>query len=122
VKLKKKWEIKNLDDFRIRLLVIAKIYACLGLRAVMGVVDQLEALVLAHAYLNKRNYLCDDDIIFVEALKPFINNPFAPNEGKIVEFYKLGMSAKQINDNLGGNESYLQYVYRIIKKVKMRGV
>jgi hypothetical protein len=117
----KKFKPVNIDEFRFKIFELGSVYSCLGVCSLPGMLDNLENLVIAHAFLNGRDNLCEDDILLLEILKSFINNPYAKNEGKIVELWEKKMSVQKIMMYLGIKKTSQDYVYRVIRKAKLRG-
>ncbi len=98
-------------------------FAVLAGKSFFGTDDQLKSLVAAHACLNGREEVCRDDIEFLYSLKSYFNNPFAPNEHKIIQFKKEGRSQKDICLLLNKDpDKYQPYVSLVIRKAKLRGL
>ena len=56
-------------------------------------------------------------------LEPYLVNPFAPNQHRIIQLKKQGRSHKDICLVLGRDpEKYRPYVSRVIRKARERGV
>lgn len=115
--------LENFGKFHQILIEIAKDFSALSLKSFIGTYDQLVALVHAHASLNRRDYMCQDDIDFVKSLESYVNDFTAPNQGKIVQLSQNGHSQRDICLILGMNpERYKPYVSRVLKKAKLRGL
>jgi hypothetical protein len=107
-------------DYRIFIDHLAKEFSYDSLNSPIGCKDLIEATMRAHAALNKRSYVCVDDLIFIKRMQPYLKNPFSPYDGKIVRLRAQGLSIRKICKDIGkGN--YEQRVQRVIKKAELRG-
>jgi len=128
MKFGKKLRIKTITfveidkNYKEVLIDYAKRFSVLSVKGFNSCHDVVLAIVRSHAALNNRNYICDDDIEMLRITENFLNNPFAPNESKIIEFYKQGRSYREICMLLGKDEGYKSYVSRVVKKAKERGI
>jgi hypothetical protein len=105
------------------LIDISKNVSALAMKSFIGTFDQIRALTHSHAILNTRDYLCDDDINFINVILPYLSNPFASNNAKIIKLRQQGRSYKDIAMMLGKKPaSYKGHVSRIIRKAKERGI
>jgi hypothetical protein len=115
--------IKNYDFYKKLLIDYSRTYSVLSLKSYLGTYDCLVALIKAHLTLNGRDEICSDDVDLLKMLRDYLVNPFAPNESRVVEFYKQGRSLKEICLLLNRKpEDYIAYVSRVIKKAKERGL
>jgi hypothetical protein len=113
----------DMTGYMTQLEQIVETFSILSCKSLFGTDDQVKSLVAAHACLNGRKELVQDDIDFLLSLEPYYNNPFAPNEAKILKLYTQGKNQKEICVSLGQNPSkYQPYVSRVIRTGKMRGV
>ena len=113
----------DLSAYAPRINELSKRWAILGYRNRMGMFDNIEVLLKAHAVLNGRSRLCEDDFIFLDMVEPFIIDQTAPNQHQILLNYQMGMGVKDNCVNLGKDfENYKSYVYKVIKLAKDRGV
>lgn len=102
---------------------ISERFSVLACQAFMGVDDQVKTLAEAHCCLNGREKICQDDVDIFSVITPYMNNPFAPNEHKIIGFAKQGRSQKDICLLLNKtSKGYKSYVSDVIKKARLRGI
>lgn len=87
----------------------------------MACQDLIKAVLRAHAALNKRSEVCIDDLVVVMRVRPFLRNPFAPFEGRIVRLRAQGLSIRGICKEIG-KPNYGQQVQRVIRKAELRGI
>ena len=92
------------------------------LKTQIGCQDLVIATLLAHASLNNRSKVCNDDFVFLRMIEPYLTNPFSPNNGKILEYYDQGLSYRQICRKLGKKKSYVGQVQDVLKIANLRGV
>ncbi len=122
-RLKKPKKSVIFGDFYAIFTQISEDLAILSGKSLFGTDDQIKAIAVAHAYLNGRSEICQDDVDFITSLRQYYNNPFAPNEHKIIQFAKEGRSQKDICLLLNMSpEKYRPYVSRVIKTAKLRGL
>ena len=88
--------IDNLDDYDKELEVYAKEYGTLSIRSTSECKDIVKALASENARINKRDYLCEDDMVVVRMLKPYVRDPMATQEQEIVSYLKEGKSYRDI--------------------------
>jgi len=113
----------DLSAYAERINELSKRWAILGYRNRMGMFDNLEVLLKAHAVLNGRSKLCEDDFVFLNLVEPYIIDQTAPNQHNILLYHQMGMSAKDICLKLEKEyDKYKSYVYNVIKLAKDRGV
>lgn len=116
-------EIKNWEEYKKLIIDYAKRFSVYSLKSINGQYDLIRALLKTHANMNDRDYLCEDDFNLLKLIEPYLIDPIAPNESRIVEFYKQGRSIKDICLLLGKQEeSYKPYVIRVLKKARERGI
>jgi hypothetical protein len=110
-------------DFLPKMTEITQRISVLGGKSFFGTDDQIKSLCSAHAGLNGREKIGVDELFFINTLIPYFDNPFAPNEHKIIEFARQGRSQKDICLLLDKSpEKYQPYVSKVVKKAKMRGL
>ena len=114
--------VKVNKNYKKVLIDYAKEFSVLSVKSFNSCNDTVNAIVKSHAILNNRDYVCDDDIEILKITEKFLSNPFAPNESKIIKFYKQGKTYTDICNLLGRDEGYKSYISRVIKKAKERGV
>lgn len=115
--------VTNLEDYKRVFIEFAKDYSVLSMKSINGSFDQIRNLAIAHACLNERDKIIDEDVELLRMVKPYLENPFALNQSKIIEYHKQGRSITDICVLLGKMpETYKAYVYRVLKKAKERGV
>ena len=108
-------------DYRIFIDHLAKEFSYDSLNSPISCKDLIEATMRAHAALNKRSYVCVDDLIFIKRIQPYLKNPFSRYEGTIVRLSAQGLSPREICRILGkGN--YEQQVWRVRRKAELRGI
>jgi hypothetical protein len=100
----------------------AREFSYLSLRGFIGCQDLIKGIVRAHASLNKRQEVCDDDFKFLSMMKGYLINPFSPYEGKIVTYAAEGQSYRSICKNIGKPASYVRQVYDVVQKARIRGI
>ena len=83
-------------DFLPKISEISQNFAVLSCKSFFGVADQIKSICSAHACLNGRGEVTQDDMNFINSLLPYMNNPFAPNEHKIIMFARQGRTQKDI--------------------------
>ena len=111
------------SEFLGELTEIASTAACLAMKSFAGTDDQLKSLASAHAALNSREKMIEEDVFFIKSLMPYFSNPFAPNEFKIVRLAQEGRSQKDICLLLDKDvDGYQPYVSKVIKTAKERGL
>jgi len=115
----KKFVLKNIDEYRDWISQKALLYSILSMRGYLRTADWIEGVLKSHAFLNKRDYICQDDVILIEKLETMINNPYGSIEIKIVKLYREGFKQNEIVKQLNLDRSYIN---RIIKRAKQRGV
>ncbi len=115
-------EIENWNEYKKTIIDYAERFSVLSLKSKSGQFDLICALLKTHANLNNRNYLCEDDFNLLKKIEPYLVDPLAPNESKIVRFYKEGHGIVDILKLLGKPASYRDYVERVLRKAKERGI
>jgi len=100
---------------------LAEDFSYLSLRTFIGCQDLIKGTLKAHASLNQRNCICQDDIDFLRMIKDYLINPFSPYEGKIIRLRAHGFSYRDICKVIG-KPNYLQQVQRVCQKAELRGV
>ena len=105
-----------------KIRVLSRRFSYPTLKTQIGCQDLVTATLCAHAALNNRDEIHDDDFTFLKMIEPYLTDPFSPNEGKIVEYYDHGLSYRQICRKLGKTEHYLGQVQRVIDRAALRGV
>jgi hypothetical protein len=100
----------------------AREFSYLSLRGFIGCQDLIKGIVRAHASLNKRQEVCDDDFKFLSMMKDYLTNPFSPYEGKIVTYASQGQSYRSICRSIGKPASYVRQVYAVVQKARIRGI
>ncbi len=110
-------------DFYANLGQISVDFAILSCKSYLRVYEQVKSLAIAHASLNGRNELCQDDVDFLMSLRQYLNNPSAPNESKIIQFANEGRSQKDICLLLNMSPStYQPYISKVLRTAKLRGL
>lgn len=84
--------IENLDDYDKELEVYSKEYGTLSLRSSSECKDIVKAVASENARINERNYLCEDDMIVVRMLKPYVRDPMTTQEQIVIDYLKEGRS------------------------------
>jgi len=116
-------EIDNLDEYNDRITNFAKEYSRLNFKSITRSQNQIIALLKSHLALNERNVIVDNDLELLELIKPYLVNPLAVNQDKIIGLAKKGLNVRDICKELKRDpEKYNRHVYRVLKKAKERGV
>lgn len=100
----------------------AREFSCLSIRGFIGCQDLIKGVVRAHASLNKRQEVCDDDFEFSLMIKDYLTNPFSPYEGQIVKYASQGLSYRSICRKIGKPPSYIKQVHSVVNKARIRGI
>lgn len=100
----------------------AREFSYLSLKGFIGCQDLIKGTVRAHASLNRRKEICDDDFNFVLLTKGYLTNPFSPHEGKIVKYASQGLSYRDICKKIGKPASYVRQVQSVVGKARIRGI
>ena len=100
----------------------AREFSYLSLKGYIGCQDTIKGILRAHAALNKRHDICNDDLMLLSMIKPHLTNPFSPNEGKIVKYAAQGLSYRNICALIGKDKNYVRYVYSVVEKARLRGI
>jgi len=113
----------QIGNYAGQLELLVKDFSALSGRAPMGQADAITALASAHAILNNRFWLCDDDIEILRIARDYVSNPNAPNKGKIIQYWQQGRSIRDICLSLGREyEKYRPYVSKVLKDAQNEGV
>ena len=99
----------------------AREYSYLSLKGFIGCQDLIKGIVRAHAALNKRQEICDDDFKLLSMIKPCLTNPFSPYEGQIVKLRAQGFSYNKIQEAIG-KKNYRRQIQRVVEKAQIRGI
>lgn len=111
----------DLEKYGNRIVDISSKFSILNYRSRFGMNDCVEALLKAHACLNERTTLNEDDFKFLEMLEPYLIDLTAPKQHKIIKLYLEKWSIGQINDELY-NYNNKEYINKVIRIAKDRGV
>jgi hypothetical protein len=115
----------DIQEIPSRYLELIKIEArklsYLTMRSFVSCEDIIKAIMRAHAALNKRNYVCEDDLYIVTLIEPYLINPFSRYEGQIVKLRAQGLSYREIQEKIG-KKNYLRQIQRVVKKAQIRGI
>ena len=115
-------DIQEIPSHYLKLIRIhAREFSYLSMRSFVGCQDTIKAIMRAHAALNKRNYVCEDDLYVVTLIKPYLINPFSRCEGQIVKLRAQGLSYREIEEKIG-KRNYLRQIQRVVKKAQIRGI
>jgi hypothetical protein len=101
--------------------VLAREFSYASLTSPVSCQDLIKGTLRAHAALNKRSQVYNDDLRFVMMIRPYLVNPFSPYEGKIVKYAAQGLSVREIARKIG-KPNYIQQIQRVIKKAELRGI
>ena len=106
-----------------RINELSKEWAILAYRSRMGIFDVIEVLLKAHAVLNDRIEICEDDFEFLKMVEPLIIDKTAPHQHEILKMYLKGSSHREICAGLQKEEeSYKSYVSKVIHTAIERGI
>ena len=94
-------KIRNLREYEGQLKVYAEQYSILAERSVLECYDLVIAIVSENARINKRDYICEDDIKVLELLQPYNKYPLAKESQKILLELKRGRRPIDICHILG---------------------
>jgi hypothetical protein len=100
---------------------LATAYSYASLSTLVSQQDIIKALVRANAALNRRSAVCSDDLLLAMKVRPYLQNPFSPYEGRIVELRAQGLSYSQIQKRIG-KKNYNRQIQRVIADAKLRGI
>jgi hypothetical protein len=100
----------------------AKEFSYLSLKGFIGCQDQIKGIVRAHASLNNRREVCEDDFALIPMIKRYLVNPFSPYEGRIVRYAAQGLSCRAICQKIGKSASYVRQVHSVEEKARIRGI
>ena len=119
----RKPEITNFDKYKLTLIDYAKRWSGLSVKSINGCFDQIESLIHAHLALNMRSKITQDELDLLKMIEPYLIDPFAPNNPRIIQLHRSGYSVKDICLILDKDpEHYKKQVYRVLNKAKERGV
>lgn len=99
----------------------AKELSYISLKGFMGCKDLIQGTLRAHAALNNRQEVCDDDFEFLSLIKDFLTNPYCPYDGEIVKYAAQGLSYREICRKIG-KPNHINYVYSLVQKARIRGI
>jgi hypothetical protein len=103
--------------------VYAVDYSILNLISLGRAQDAVFGMARAHAALNRRKEVNQDDVDFVKMMRRYIRNPMSPNKPMILELYREGRTQHDICLVLGEDpKSYRPFVSRAIREAKQRGL
>lgn len=100
---------------------LAREFSYSSLKTFIGCQDLIKATLKAHASLNKRNTVCEDDIKFVRMIQDYLTNPFSPYEGLVIRYKAQGFSIRDICKKIG-KPNYGNQAEKIIHKAQLRGI
>lgn len=120
IKVKKR-EI-DLKNHMNTIISYAKRWVGFSLRSFLGIGDQIKALLCSHAVLNDRDYICQDDFDFLNLVEPYLVNPNRSNASRIIVWTRQGYKPEDIRLMLNAEKSYLNYIYKVIAKAKLKGL
>jgi len=115
-------EVSITKKYLERIRAFSRRFSYPTLKTQIGCQDLVTATLCAHAALNNRDEICDDDFTFLRMVEPYLTDPFSSNEGKIVEYYDRGLSYRRICRKLGKTGNYLGQVQRVVDRAALRGV
>jgi hypothetical protein len=92
-----------------------------SLKGFIACQDLIKGLLKAHASLNQRCEICDDDLMLLDMIKPYLTNPFSPYEGQIVKLRAQGLSYNKIQEAIG-KKNYRRQIQKVIQKAQIRGI
>lgn len=115
-------QIKNLNKFTNTINKHSLDYSALSLRSYNGCRDVITALLKSHTILNGRNRITLDEIEFVKMMRPYLIDPFASNDHRIIEYLRQKRSYKDICLLLNKKPSYKAYISKVARKAKERGL
>jgi hypothetical protein len=101
---------------------LAQEYSYNSLNSPVACQDLIKGTLRAHASLNRRTEVCEDDVIFVAEVRPYLRNPFSPYEGMIVKLSAQGLGTGEICRTIRKPDTYKQQVLRVIRKAELRGI
>jgi len=85
--------------------------------------DHIEAMLKAHACLNERKNLEEDDFEFVELVAPYLIDNIFEERYDIYRLARRGMKPVEIAEVIGfTTDAQLQLIYKSINRARIRGV
>ena len=97
-------------------------FSALSLRSFLGSFDVVKALAQAHASLNQRTKIIQDDLDAIKLARDYLINPMSPNENRIIRLFRQGKNYTDICLILGKEpKSYKPFVSRVVRRAKERG-
>jgi hypothetical protein len=114
----------DLTNYRQEVNDIGTHYAIKSMQSYNRTWDLLRGILKSHAYLNKRNYINDDDLLFLKGIEDFIGNKFS-KEGEIVELWIRWMKDKKDFTKTDLAEYFKRdtnYINKLLFKAKLRGL
>ena len=115
-------DVKNFSEYNERIIKVATFWSEMTNKSLPSCYDQVKAIVRAHALLNKRNMILEDEFEFLSLVEP---NIVAPDDKKkkILTLYRQNKNYDDICKELGENPDTFQgQISRVIKDFKQRGV
>lgn len=113
----------DLKNLREKIASIVKEFSILNFHSALGMHDLVESALKAHAVLNGRDKIMEDDFDFLKLIENYLIDPTAPNQHLIIKYYLDNKGYKKICELLGKEyDSYGKYVRDTIKKARYRGI
>jgi len=115
--------IENLDDYDKELTVYAKEFGTLSMRSASECKDIIKAVASENARINRRNFLCEDDMRLIRMVKPYIKDPLHSQEQEVIGYLKEGRSYTDICHLMGREpKQFKPLISYYRKKALLRGV
>jgi hypothetical protein len=86
--------IKNISDYRGKIRTYADLYSALAVRSADEVEDLLIGAIKTHCKINKRNHVCEDDIVLIKMLEPYMIDPLVPDKSRVIKLLRLGKATE----------------------------
>lgn len=114
-------KVKLPSKYLSKIRILGKQFSYASLTSPVACQDLVKGTLCAHASLNNRRKVCNEDLKFVLLIRPYLVNPFSPYENIIVKYRSKGLSIGAICKKIG-KPNYRRQVQRVIEKAQHRGI